>query len=67
MRKRNEILYDAEEISEDTRDFVKNLLDEIESDINLARDKLDTIKGIGDLDQICDAADILNDMSSAIY
>ena len=65
MRKRNEILDEIED--DETREWVKDCIDEIENEVNSAKDLLDEVKGTGDLHKIEDAHDKLGDISSALY
>jgi hypothetical protein len=65
MRKRNEILDEIED--DETREWVEDCLNEIESEVSHAKGFLDDVNGIGDLHKIEDAHDRLKEVSSALY
>lgn len=52
---------------ESVMDAMKEIIDEIESKVNQAKELIDTITGVDDLDHVNDALDVLKDLSKDLY
>lgn len=64
MESRKQILHDC---PEGTEEWVGDVLDGIENEVNAALGCLEGISGVGDLDRVGEALCILKDVSNDLY
>ncbi len=65
MRSRNDILQDFKDDS--VQSLVSGVLDEMESDVLEARNTLESISGVGDLELVDDALGTLQVLATQLY
>ena len=61
------IIQDGDEFEYIIEDSVKDFIDDIESRVNDARDFLESIKGVDDLERVEQCLDLLKEIANDLY